>query len=160
LVQEQLRGIRTRIWFANNPAGGVAILNDIDWYPLVMSGVEVKLYHELVNGKLCIKFYAETKEAELKCKIRDRVRAALHGELGNQYILWDTGRVGEYMTACRVEHEHLDITNIERVAEVFTAVHQAMPRISELVADDSRVGAQSSRDRFHLDVLGGGQSAV
>ena len=136
LVQERLHGIiTTRIGFANNPSGGVATLTDIvPHQSLEMFGVKVELYCELVNGRLSIKFHAETKEDESKYKIRDRVRGALREALGNRYTLKDSGRLGEYMTACQVEHVNLDTESIETVADVFITVHQAMPKITELVA--------------------------
>lgn len=121
-IQKRVKNMETAIYTVNNPGGSVYILNSSDyWLPFSVGHLTGKLYYELVNGRLCIKFYSEASNDE-KYTIRDRVRQAVRAVLGSKYQVVDSGRLGAYMTACQIDHDFCDILKLAQSASVFQKV--------------------------------------
>lgn len=118
------------IYTVNNPGGEVYILNDNNsWLSGTCDGVDVELYFEVVNGTLCIKFYAETDDKDKKRSIRDSIRGSIHNILDGKYNVVNAGRIDGYMTACQIEHDFSDISDIKRSAAMFDDVHTELQNI-------------------------------
>jgi len=121
-IQKRLTGIETAIYTVNNPGGPVYILNCSNcWLPFSMGDISGELYYEVVNGRLCIKFYSEASTDD-KYMIRKRIRSATRKVLGNKYKIVDSGRLGAYMTACQVDYDFNDISKLDDSAKVFQDV--------------------------------------
>ena len=122
------------IYTVNNPGGEVYILNDSEsWLSAKVNGVAVDLCFEVVNGSLCIKFYAETEDKDVKRSIREVVRTAVHKVLDPNYTVIDAGRIGKYMTACQIEHDFSNTAAIVESATVFDDIHRQMRNIIKAV---------------------------
>ena len=95
-IQRRLTGIETAIYTVNNRGGPVCILNNSDcWFPFSFSHISGDIFYEVVNGRLCIKFYSEASKAD-KYTIRDRVRKAIRSVFGSSdpwsgQVKWLTG---------------------------------------------------------------------
>jgi hypothetical protein len=133
MLKEQLQGLKTAIYSATNPGGPVYILNNQEWYPVFVNGVSVELYYEVVNDRLCIKFFADTDDANKKYMVRDSIRRATHAVLDSKYSVIDTGRLGAYMTACQINHDIGDSLNLDKSAQIFRDVHIAFPQIVQAI---------------------------
>ncbi len=130
VIQEKLSDIHTAIYTVNHPGGEVYILNNEDWQYPIINGTRVELYYELVNGRLCIKFFAGTA-SETKCSIRNIIRKAVRSTLIIDQPIIDSGRVGAYMTACQIEFNFLDLSKLEEALFLFRNVHERMPDIAK-----------------------------
>jgi len=121
-IQKRLKDMETAIYTVNNPGGSVYILNSSDYcLPFSVGHLTGKLYYELVNGRLCIKFYSEASNNE-KYTIRDHVRQAVRRVLVSKYQVVDSGRLGAYMTACQIDRDFCDISKLDESASVFQEV--------------------------------------
>lgn len=130
-LKQKLRGFHTAIYTVSNPGGPVYILSNQSWEYLYLNGVAVELYYEVVNNRLCLKFHPETDDNETRRHIRDGVRCAAHVVLDEQVDLTDSGRLGAYMTACKVEHDFSVVEDIDESAAVFATVGESLPLITE-----------------------------
>jgi len=81
LLKQKLQEFKTAIYTVNNPGGPVYILNNQSWESLVLNGVATKLYYEVVNDRLCIKFHAASEDATNRLQIRDAIRRAVRAVL-------------------------------------------------------------------------------
>jgi hypothetical protein len=130
-IQKRVIGMETDIYTANNPGGPVFILNNADyWMPFSKENISGELYYEIVNGRLCIKFYTKAEKA-VKCAIRDRIRYAIRKVLGSKYPVVDSGRIGKYMTACQIDHDFCDIDKIDESALLFQDVAKEFSNITK-----------------------------
>jgi hypothetical protein len=120
-IQKRLADLETAIYTVNNPGGEVYILNCSHWLPFSIGDITGELYYEVVNGRLCIKFYSESS-TEDKYMVRERIRSATRKVFGNKYKIVDFGRLGEYMTACQVDYDFNDISKLDDSAKVFQDV--------------------------------------
>lgn len=121
-IQSRLRGMETSIYTVNNQGGPVYILNNSDyWLTFTYEKAEGKLYYEIVNGRLCIKFYIDAPN-ETKYKLRDNLRQAIRKVYSAAYKIVDSGRIGAYMTACQIEHDFTDIEKLEDSARMFSDI--------------------------------------
>jgi hypothetical protein len=128
-IQSRLKDMETSIYTVNNPGGPVYILNNSDyWLDFKYDGAEGQLYYEIVNGRLCIKFYVEAPN-ETKYKLRDSLREAIHKVYGTDYKIVDSGRLGAYMTACQVEYDFTDIKNFEESARIFSDIGLKLEKV-------------------------------
>jgi len=118
-IQKRLKGMETSIYTVRNPGGLVYILNNSDyWLDFSVNQVAGKLYYEVVNGRLCIKFHVEAPNY-IKYTMRDRVREAIKKVYGSDYRIVDSGKLGAYMTACQIDHDFNDIDKFDHSAQVF-----------------------------------------
>jgi len=128
-IQNRTQNIRTSIYTVNNPGGPVYILNNGDcWKKFTVGNLAGELYYELVNGRLCIKFYSEEKKED-KYLIKDQVRKAVRSVLSPKYKVIDTGRLGTYMTACQIDHDFTDIRNLDKSAYIFQDIANEFDKI-------------------------------
>ena len=132
-IKQKLPSITTYIYPVSHPGGEVYLLTDGDWQHFVHRGVNADLDAELVNGQLCIKFNAHTKDNDKKLAIRDRLRRIIHEKLGNRCELLDAGRIGGAMTACKVTHDFADLSQLDRSVAIFTDVHARLPKIAAAI---------------------------
>ena len=129
-IRNKLKTTSASIYTANNPGGKVYILNDNNsWFKGKCNNINIQLYSEVVNGTLCIKFYAETDDKNKKFSIRDRIRKSIHKELDAKYKVIDAGRIGRYMTACQIEHDFSNKYGIQKSAKIFDDIHSKMKNI-------------------------------
>ena len=132
-IQKRLKSVETAIYTVNNPGGPVYILNCSDhWLPFSIGQLAGELYYEVVNGRLCIKFHSEATDKD-KYTIRDRVRKAIKGVLGQKYRIVDSGRLGAYMTACQIDHDFCDISALDESAAVFEDVANEFKNIIKAI---------------------------
>jgi hypothetical protein len=132
-IQKRLKNLETAIYTVNNQGGPVYILNSSDyWLPFSVGQISVDLYYEVVNGRLCIKFYAEASDAD-KYMIRDHVRQDIKSVLGQKYQIVDSGRLGAYMTACQIDHDFRDISKLDDSAAVFQDVANEFTNIIQAI---------------------------
>jgi len=128
-IQTRLEGMETSIFTVHNPGGPVYILNSSDyWLGFNYEGVEGQLYYEIVNGRLCIKFYIEAPR-ETKYKLRDNLRDAIRKVYGADYKIIDSGRLGSYMTACQIEHDFSNIEDFDESARIFSDVGSKLEEV-------------------------------
>ncbi len=114
--------METSIYTVNNPGGPVYILNSSDyWLRFTYENAAGELYYELVNGRLCFKFHINAPHQK-KYKLRDDLRTAISKVYSADYKIIDSGRLGEYMTICQIEHDFTDIENFEESARIYTDV--------------------------------------
>ena len=131
LLKERLPELSTAIYTVNNPGGPVYIFNNQLRHSLQVHGVSTQLYYEVVNDRLCIKFYAEIEDSSTKLQIRDSIRRAVRAILDGQYKVIDSGHLGAYMTACQIEHDFSRVTDLETSASVFLGVDRALPAVAD-----------------------------
>jgi len=128
-IQSRLKGMETSIYTVNNSGGPVYILNNSDyWLSFTYEKAEGELYYEVVNGRLCIKFYIEAPN-ETKYKLRDNLREAIRRVYSSDYKIVDSGRLGAYMTACQIEHDFTDIEKFEDSARVFSDIGLKLEKV-------------------------------
>jgi len=128
-IQKRIKNMNTSIYTVNNPGGSVYILNNSDyWKKFSIGNVSGELYYEVVNGRLCIKFYSEAEKKD-KYMIRDRIRKAVKDVLSPKYKVIDTGRLGAYMTACQIDYDFTDIKKIDKSAVVFQDIANEFDKI-------------------------------
>ena len=129
-IRKYLHTTTGTIFTVNNPGGEVYILNDPNsWLSSNCNGIDIQLYYEVVNGRLCIKFYAETNDTDEKRSIRNSIRTAIHKVLDAKYNVVDAGRIGSYMTACQIEHDFSNISDIKKSSAIFDDIHSKMQSI-------------------------------
>jgi hypothetical protein len=132
-IQKRLKDIETAIYTVNNQGGPVYILNSSDyWLPFSVGQIPGNLYYEVVNGRLCIKFYIEAPDSD-KYMIRNRVRQAIKSVLGQKYQVIDTGRLGAYMTACQIDHDFCEISKLDDSAAVFQDIANEFNNIIQAI---------------------------
>jgi hypothetical protein len=131
-IQKRINGMETTIYTVNNPGGSVYILNNSYWKLFSAGNLSGKLFYELVNGRLCIKFFSEQSN-ENKCTIRDCVRGAVRSVLGSKYQIVDSGRLGVYMTACQIGHDFCDISKLDISASLFQDVANEFDNIIKAI---------------------------
>jgi len=132
-IQKRLKGMETVIYTVNNPGGQVYILNNSDyWLPFSIGNSSGDLYYEIVNGRLCIKFYSEAENTD-KYTIRDRIRQAVRTVLSSKYLVVDSGRIGAYMTACQIDYDFCDVTKIDESASLFQDIANEFPKIIKAI---------------------------
>ncbi|MDW7681203.1 MAG: hypothetical protein SCK70_11600 [bacterium] len=128
-IQKSVSGMETKIYTVNNRGGPVYILNNVDyWMSFSKKNLSGELFYEIVNGRLCIKFYSEAEKAD-KYTIRDRIRHAVRKVLGTKYPVVDSGRIGAYMTACQIDYDFCDIEKIDESASLFQDVAKEFSNI-------------------------------
>lgn len=134
-LKQQLNGFETEIYTTNNPGGPVYMLSlpSQSCESLDVYGIKTELYCEVVKDHLCIKFHADSKDAQIRRDIRDAVRRAVHAVLDNKFKLIDTGRLGKYMTACTVDHDFSDVANMAKSVKVFAEVKRSLPDIAKIL---------------------------
>lgn len=130
-IQKKLGSLDTAIYTVNNPGGQVYILNNRKWYPVTINQTSVDLYYELVNDRLCIKFFAKAEDNDVRQKIRDVVRNKTHKVLDQKYHIIDSGRIGAYMTACQIDYDFSNINKIDESASLYKDIHDAMNEIAQ-----------------------------
>jgi hypothetical protein len=130
MLQQRLSNIVTDIYTVTNPGGPVYILNDSASHKITLKGVAVYLYSEIVNNRLCIKFYTDADD-DKKTTIRKRLREACHLVLDNQFTVIDSGRLGRYMTACQIDIDPSDISKLDYTANVFSEIHDKLSNIAQ-----------------------------
>ena len=132
-IQKRLKTTETAIYTVNNRGGPVYILNNKDsWLPFSIKHISGKLFCEIVNGRLCIKFKAQGSNDE-KYMIRNSLRNAVKSILGNKYKIVDSGRLGKYMTVCQIDHDFCDISKLDDSAELFQDVAENFNSIINLI---------------------------
>ncbi len=135
-IRSNLKVTKADVYHVNNPGGEVYILNDRNsWHRDFCNGIAIKLYLELVNGTLCIKFWADTESAEIKRDIRDVVRAGIHKQLEEKFTVVDTGRIGKHMTACQIVHDFSDVRSIPESVQIFDTISSELKKIASCFQD-------------------------
>jgi hypothetical protein len=134
MLQNRLQDLETDIYSVQNPGKCVSILNNRRWWSLFVGGVGVKLLSEVDRGKLCVKFSAATHDDNNKREIRQQVREATHRLLDGGCRVIDAGRLGDFMTACQIEHDFTNIENLDRSARLFRDVDAALPHIGRTIS--------------------------
>ena len=130
MLQQRLTNIVTDIYTVSNPGGPVFILNDSASHKITLKGVAVYLYSEIVNNRLCIKFFTDADD-DKKIAIRNRVREVCHSVLDDQFTVADSGRLGRYMTACQIDIDASDIAKLDHTAKVFSEIHDKLAIIAQ-----------------------------
>jgi len=131
-IQNNLNNIKTRIYTVNNAGGSVFILNNDDaWINVVVNRIKVDLYFEVESDYLLIKLHPNTDNNEIKLKIRDKIRRAVHKVFDNDYRIIDSGRLGKYMSACYIDHNFSDLNNIDKSISIFSDVHNKFNKIKK-----------------------------
>jgi len=129
-IRNKMAKTTASIYTVNNLGGEVYIINDDNsWLSGKCNNIDIRLYFEIVNGTLCIKFYAETDDTDEKRSIRDSIRKSIHKELDTMYNVVNAGRIGSYMTACQVEHDFSNVSDIQKSANIFDDIHSKMKGI-------------------------------
>ncbi|MFN3479816.1 MAG: hypothetical protein ACK415_05470 [Thermodesulfovibrionales bacterium] len=131
-IQTRLKDMETYIHTMSNQGGPVYILTKSDPLKFTYEGVNSELYHEIVNGRLCIKFWINAPN-ETKYKLRDNLRKAIREVYGADYRVIDSGRLGECMTACQIEHDFTDVKNFEESARIFSDVGLKLKKVRESI---------------------------
>jgi len=134
MLQNRLQDLETDIYSVQNPGKCVSILNNRRWWYLSVGGVGVKLLSEVDIGKLCVKFSAATRDDNNKREIRQQVREATPRLLDGGCRVIDAGRLGDFMTACQIEHDFTNIQNLDRSARLFRDVDAALPQIGRTIS--------------------------
>lgn len=130
-IQSRLKVMETSIYTVNNPGGPVYILNSSDyWLTFTYKNTEAELYYEVVNGRLCIKFYINAPNA-IKYELRDKLRKAIRKVYSADYEIIDSGRLGAYMTVCQIDHDFTNINNFDESAEIFSDVGLKLHKVLE-----------------------------
>ena len=128
--------METAIYTVNSPGGPAYILNNSDyWLEFSVDQVSGELYYELVNGRLCIKFHTEASN-DIKYSIRDRVRNAVKKVYGSDYHVLDSGRLGDHMTACQIDHDFYDIEKFDLSAQVFQDIAVRFDQVIKAISPD------------------------
>jgi hypothetical protein len=130
MLKQRLPTLETAIYTVNNPGGPVYILNNSAWLDVSIKGAAVQLYSEVVNDRLCIKFFTEA-DNDKKLEIRGRLREAVHSVLDKHYTVLDSGRLGAYMTACQIDWDFSDTSKLDDSARVFSDIHNRLVRIAD-----------------------------
>lgn len=128
-LQQQLGQTKTDIYTVAHPGGEVRILHRKAAATRI-SGVDIDLYCELVEGKLCIKFHSPGTSKDKKRVVRDVIRDAIQNELKGSYELLKTGRLGEAMTAYKIVHDFCDLERLDKSAAIFKDVGGRLDQIA------------------------------
>jgi hypothetical protein len=112
-------------------------LTENSWHNVQVHGRAVKLYYEFVNARLKIKFTMgsdDLGQAE-RLNMRDTVRAACHSAFANEddVRLSDSGRTGEYMTACEVKTDYGESYDLSQIRVVLPIVHNKMKDVAAVL---------------------------
>ncbi len=129
MLQKRFPKLQTAIYTVTNPGGQVYILNNPVCQHVSVRGVVVQLYYEIVNDRLCIKFFTEV-DSDKKLAIRRRLREASHSVLDKHYTVLDSGRLGAYMTVCQIDWDFSDVSKLDDSARVFSDIHHKLAKIA------------------------------
>ncbi|MBK8068125.1 MAG: hypothetical protein IPK27_10985 [Rhodanobacteraceae bacterium] len=120
-----------RIYTVNNPGGEVYILNFVDSYNNINIGkCHGQLYAELVNGRLCIKFWLDAP-AETRRITRDELRALVREAMDSENFR-NSGRLGNCMTVCSLEKDLSDPAQTDYAAQMICIVRRHFPELHRL----------------------------
>jgi hypothetical protein len=142
-LYHKLKGYLTEIPFSiygtNNAGGQVSILNNGNWHKVLINNIETSIFSELVNGELCFKFKAfvesyDFKNHENKYRIRVILRDLLSKMAEDKFNLYNTGRLGEYMTICKVKHDFTNLDNLEKSVEIIKGADILLKKSADSLA--------------------------
>jgi len=126
-LQQRLPDLKTRMFTVNNPGGPVYIFKNERELSIRPMGVAANLYYEVVRDELRMKFWSDVDDANLRRQLREEIRQALHDSFDGTFGLSNTGRLGKYMTACRLPHDFGSVDALEESASIFTEVGRVLP---------------------------------
>ncbi len=122
-------GIESSIYTVNNPGGEHYVLNLKPWAKAVVPEGNVEVFVELYHSELCLKFRLDNSSSTAKKAVRDRVRSSARQALGNLVRMSDAGRVGEYMTALKFDHDFRNLSTLDESASLIGSLTSALPKI-------------------------------
>lgn len=139
-IQKHLPDIITRIKTVHNRRESVYIIGDETWHRI--SGVPSKtwLYQEIVNGVFCIKFHSPEADKHTRSGIRGIIRKAVKTVFPTKYSIVETGRQGEYMTACQIKPDPVfNLDSIPSAVQTFRDIHTALFDILDILRSAERL---------------------